>query len=394
MSLYPELKEWHEEFTALRRDIHAHPETAFEEFRTSDVIAAKLQEIGVDAISRNWAKTGIVATIHGKTGAANDPDRAIGLRSDIDALPIVEESGLPYASTVHGKMHACGHDGHIATLLLAAKYLAKHRNFSGSVHLIFQPAEESGGGGEVMVKEGLLQKFPVKSVWGMHNWPSMKVGTFGMRPGPTMAAVDEFYLTVHGKGGHAAYPHRTIDPIVIGAQLVTALQTIVSRNVDPVKQAVCSVTQFHAGFTHNVIVEKADIVGTLRSFDADIREMLVQRVREICDGIAKTFNTKINVDIHRGYPSTVNTLAETDFAQAVAKTIVGDENVDGNIAPSMGGEDFSFMLEKAPGCYIRLGSGKTDNDPGLHNPKCDFNDEALPYGAMYWVKIAETALPL
>ncbi len=392
MNIYPDLNQWHAEFTALRRDLHAHPEIGFEEFRTGDLIAAKLAEIGVDSIERNWAKTGIVATIHGKTGAANDPDRAIALRTDIDALPIIEETNLPYASTINGRMHACGHDGHTAMLLMAAKYLTTHRNFSGSVHLIFQPAEENGGGGNVMVQEGFFEKFPVKSAWGMHNWPSMPFGMIGLRSGPMMAAYDQFKITVHGKGGHAARPHVTLDPIVIGAQLVTALQTIVSRNVNPVKEAVVSVTQFHAGFTSNVIVERAELQGTLRSFDPEIRKLLVRRVNEVCDGIAKTFNAKIDLTMEHGYPSTINTPEESTLAKNIACEILGESKVDDTIAPSMGAEDFSYFLQKVPGCYIRLGTGKTDSDPDLHHPKFNFNDEALPIGAMYWVKLVEKNL--
>lgn len=390
--MLPEFQQWVDEFVAIRRDIHAHPELAFEEHRTSDLIAAELQRYGVDHIERGLAGTGIVATIHGKHGAANDPDKAIALRADIDALPIHEETGLPYASTIAGKMHACGHDGHTAGLLMAAKYLAMHRNFSGSVHLIFQPAEEDGGGANIMIRDGLFKKFPVRSVWGMHNWPRIPTGVFVTKPGPIMAAVDSMTITVKGKGGHAAYPHMVIDPVLVGSHLVIALQSIVSRNVEPTSEAVVSVTCFHIGDADNVIAEKAELEGTIRSYDPTVRKLVHQRMQEICKGVADTFGATIKLNIESGYPATINSKAEAELAIEVAQSV--SPHVITDFKPAMGAEDFAYMLEKVPGCYIGLGAGKTDNDPGLHHPQFDFNDDILPMAATYWVKLVEKNLPL
>lgn len=390
--MLPEFQQWFDEFAAIRRDIHAHPELAFEEHRTSDFIAEKLQSYGVDHIERGLAGTGIVATIHGKNGAANDPDRAIALRADIDALPIHEETGLPYASKIAGKMHACGHDGHTAALLMAGKYLAQNRNFSGSVHLIFQPAEEDGGGADIMIRQGLFEKFPVKSVWGMHNWPRIPTGVFVAKPGPMMAAVDTLTITVNGKGGHAAYPHMVIDPVLIGSHLVIALQSIVSRNVEPTSEAVVSVTCFHIGDADNVIAEKAELQGTIRSYAPETRTLVHRRIQEICDGVAATFGGTITLNIETGYPATINTKDEAELAIEVAQGI--SPQVITDFKPAMGAEDFAYMLQQVPGCYIGLGSGKTENDPGLHHPKFDFNDEILPLAATYWVKLVEKNLPL
>lgn len=389
-----EFQDWKDEFVAIRRDIHAHPELGFEEHRTSDFIAEKLASYGVDHIERGLAGTGIVASIHGKNGAANDPDRAIALRSDIDALPIIEETGVPYASTIHGKMHACGHDGHIAGLLMAAKYLATHRNFSGTVHLIFQPAEENGGGANVMIQQGLFDKFPVKSVWGLHNWPNAPFGTFLVKAGPMMAAVDDFKLTITGKGGHAAYPHNTIDPVVVGAQLVTAFQSIISRNTNPMASAVLSTTCFHIGETENVVAETAELRGTVRTYDPKIQDMIHNRMQEICDGFQTAYHVKIDLAIKRDYPATVNSAEEAEISQGIARSIAPDESVITKFDPSMGAEDFAFYLQKVPGCFIGLGTGKTESDPGLHHPKFNFNDDILPTQATYWVKLVEHNLPL
>jgi hippurate hydrolase len=377
--------EMQDEVAGWRRHLHQTPELNFDVFKTAAFVTEKLKEFGCDDVVTGLGKTGVVGIIHGRKGDG----ATIGLRADMDALPIDEITGKPYASTVPGKMHACGHDGHTAMLLGAAKYLAETRNFAGSVAVIFQPAEEGGGGGNEMVKDGMMDRFGISRVFGMHNMPSLPVGHFAIRPGPIMAATAEFTITVKGRGGHAAMPNGTIDPIVITSQLVTALQTITSRNADPVEALVVSVTKFHAGDAYNVIPEQAEIAGTVRTLKKEMATLAEQRIRAICAGVAATFGAEITVDYNANYPVTFNHPQETVFASDVAATIAGDAQVIRAMPPVMGGEDFSYMLEARPGAFIFIGNGDT---AGLHHPAYDFNDEAIPHGVSYWVRIAETAL--
>jgi hippurate hydrolase len=377
--------EMQEEVAGWRRHLHQTPELNFDVFETAAFVTEKLKAFGCDEVVTGLGKTGVVGIIRGRQGQGP----TIGLRADMDALPINEITGKPYASTVVGKMHACGHDGHTAMLLGAARYLAETRNFAGSVAVIFQPAEEGGGGGNEMVKDGMMERFAITKVFGMHNMPSLPIGHFAIRPGPIMAATAEFTITVKGRGGHAAMPNGTIDPIVITSQLVTALQTITSRNADPVEALVVSVTKFHAGDAYNVIPEKAEIAGTVRTLKKEMAAMAEQRIRAICAGIAATFGAGIEVDYDANYPVTFNHAEETAFASDVAAAIAGDAKVIRAMPPVMGGEDFSYMLEARPGAFIFIGNGES---AGLHHPAYDFNDEAIPHGVSYWVKIAETAL--
>jgi len=377
--------EMQEEVAGWRRHLHQTPELNFDVFETAAFVTGKLKAFGCDEVVTGLGKTGVVGIIRGRLGEGP----AIGLRADMDALPINEITGKPYASAVAGKMHACGHDGHTAMLLGAARYLAETRNFAGSVAVIFQPAEEGGGGGNEMVKDGMMERFAITKVFGMHNLPSLPIGHFAIRPGPIMAATAEFTITVKGRGGHAAMPNGTIDPIVIASQLVTALQTITSRNADPVEALVVSVTKFHAGDAYNVIPEKAEIAGTVRTLKKEMAAMAKQRVHAICAGVAATFGAEIEVDYDANYPVTFNHPEETAFASDVAAAIAGDAKVIRAMPPVMGGEDFSYMLEARPGAFIFIGNGES---AGLHHPAYDFNDEAIPHGVSYWVKIAETAL--
>ncbi len=391
MFILPRLKELHPELTAWRRDLHAHPQTAFEETYASDLVARELGKMGI-AVHRGLAKTGVVGTLAGKQSGRGDV-KAIGLRADIDALDITEANEVPHKSQFPGKMHACGHDGHTTMLLGAAKYLAETRNFAGTVQFIFQPAEENEGGGRVMVEEGLFQKFPVDVVFGMHNWPGMDVGTFAMKPGPLMAAFDVFEIIVTGKGTHAAMPHLGIDPIVVTSHLVTALQTLVSRNVNPLDELVVSVTQFHAGDTWNVVPPTAMLRGTVRTFRKEVQDMAESGMQRIVEQICSAFGATGTLRYERRYPATVNSPRETEWSANVAKAVAGESNVNCNPQPCMGGEDFSFMLEQRPGCYVWIGNGPSDNDRLLHNPRYDFNDEILPLGATYFAKLVETLLP-
>jgi len=386
MPILNRIAEFHDEITAWRRDFHQHPEVLFEVQRTAGIVAEKLKSFGVDEVVTGLGRTGVVAVINGRT---NTSGKTIGLRADMDALTVTEKTGAAYASTVDGKMHACGHDGHTAMLLGAAKYLAETRNFDGRVALIFQPAEEGGGGGKVMLDDGLIEKFDIAEFYGMHNWPGMPVGHFGIRHGGIMAATDRFYITITGQGGHAARPQQTIDPIIVAAQLVTALQTIVSRNVDPLEAAVLSVTMIEAGEADNVISQTAKITGTVRTLDGDVQDFIERRLNEMVPQFALSFGASAVIRYARGYPVTVNSPAEADFAADVAAEISGEERVDRNTAPSMGGEDFSFMLNERPGAYIFLGNGASSE---LHTDTYDFNDEAIPVGTSYWVKLVEMAL--
>ncbi|ANN56678.1 amidohydrolase [Mesorhizobium loti NZP2037] len=377
--------EMQDEVAGWRRHLHQTPELNFDVFKTAAFVIEKLKEFGCDDVVTGLGKTGVVGVIRGRQGEG----ATIGLRADMDALPLNEITGKPYASTVPGKMHACGHDGHTAMLLGAAKYLAETRNFAGSVAVIFQPAEEGGGGGNEMVKDGMMERFDISKVFGMHNMPGLPVGQFAIRPGPIMAATAEFTITVKGRGGHAAMPHGTIDPIVITSQLVGALQTIASRSTDPVEAVVVSVTKFHAGDAYNIIPESAEIAGTVRTLRKEIAKKSEERIRTICDGLATAFGARIEVDYQANYPVTFNHAEETMFASDIAANVAGDAQVHRGIQPVMGGEDFSYMLEARPGAFIFIGNGDT---AGLHNPAYDFNDEAIPHGMSYWVKLAETAL--
>jgi amidohydrolase len=388
MAIINRIGDFHEEMTAWRRDLHAHPELGFEERRTAAFVAGKLDSFGFDEVHTGIAKTGVVGVLRAGNGA-----RAIGLRADMDALPIHETTGRPYASTVSGKMHACGHDGHTTMLLGAARYLAETRNFDGIVYFIFQPAEELEGGARVMVEEGLFERFAVPRVFGLHNWPRAPLGSFGMRPGPIMAAADRVEIRVIGQGGHGAMPHLCRDPLVAAAQIVVALQVIVGRNVDPVAQGVVSITQFHGGDADNVIPQTVTLRGTCRSFTAEVRDLLERRMDEIARGVAAAHQVAAEVVYTRGYPATVNTETEVALAAEAALDIVGEDRVDRSVAPVMGAEDFAFMLEQKPGAYIFMGGGGDDDAPMLHSPDYDFNDEALPYGASYWARLVERLLP-
>jgi hippurate hydrolase len=387
MPIVNRIADLHADMTRWRRDLHAHPETAFEEKRTSAFVAARLADFGIE-VHRGLAGTGVVGTLRG----AAHGDRAIALRADMDALDIHERNGFSHASAHPGKMHACGHDGHTAMLLGAARYLAETRNFAGTVHFIFQPAEENEGGGRVMVEEGLFEKFPVEAVYGMHNWPGLPVGRFAVRPGPMMASFDLVEITVPGKGAHAAMPHLAVDPVVAAAQLVLALQTIVSRSIHPLDSAVVSVTQLHGGDTWNVIPEEIVLRGTARAFKTEVQDVVEAAIRRIAAGVAQATGAQIAVRYERRYPATVNSDEETEIAAAAAAEIAGADNVDRDPRPTMGAEDFAFMLREKPGCYLFIGNGAGSKVAGLHNPHYDFNDEILPVGASYWARLVEREL--
>ena len=373
----------------LRRDIHAHPELAFEENRTAAIVARELAACGIE-VHTGLAKTGVVGTLR-----AGSSSRAIGLRADMDALPMQEHNDFAHRSRHAGKMHACGHDGHTAMLLGAAKHLAATKRFDGVVHFIFQPAEEGGGGGREMVKEGLFERFPVKAVYGMHNWPGMAVGEFAMRPGPMMASSDTVEILIRGRGAHGALPHHGADPITAGAAIVQSLQTIVSRNLDPIDTAVISITQFHGGDAWNVIPEEVVLRGTVRAFREATQAMIEKRIREIAQNIALAHGTQAEVHYRRQYPALANTPEETRFCAEVARELAGAERVHAEFPPIMASEDFAFMLLARPGCYVFTGNGTAEQHAGgcmLHNPGYDFNDEALAVGAAYWVQLVEKAL--
>ena len=389
MPAKPEIEEFQHDMTAWRRDIHAHPETAFEEFRTAEVVASKLADFGVE-VHRGLATTGVVGTV--RVGSSN---RAIGLRADMDALDIHEENAFDYVSTVPGKMHACGHDGHTVMLLGAARYLAATRRFNGTVHFIFQPAEENVAGGRVMVEDGLFDLFPVEAVYGMHNSPGIALGKFAVQTGPAMAAADMFEIRLTGKGSHGAHPHHGEDPLVTGAELVMALQRIVSRSVNPMKAAVVSVTQFHAGSSMNVIPESVRITGTCRSHDLAVQDQVEQRLRQVVGGVCAAHGIAFELDYQRRYPATINTRDEAANAARAAAEVVGQDNVILDLPPSMGAEDFSWMLQHNPGCYVRVGNGEgSKGSCVVHNPRYDFNDDALVYGASYWATLVEQQLSL
>ncbi|HEY9536248.1 MAG TPA: M20 aminoacylase family protein [Kiloniellaceae bacterium] len=391
MAVNNRIAEFHDEMKGWRRDIHAHPETAFEELRTADFVAEKLAEFGIE-VHRGLATTGVVGVLDGQS---NRSGRSIGLRADMDALHIQELNGFDHRSRHEGKMHACGHDGHTAMLLGAAKYLAETRNFDGRVAFIFQPAEENEGGGRVMVEEGLFEKFPVGAVYGLHNMPGIPAGTVALRSGPAMAAFDIFEIVVTGKGAHAAMPQLGIDPVVIGAQIVTALQTIASRRTAPIDTVVVSVTQFHAGDTWNVIPETAVIRGTVRTFRKETQDQLEQDLERIARGICDSQGATMTLRYERRYPALVNSEVETGIAAAAAARVVGEDKVILGADALMGSEDFAYMLQARPGCYIWIGNG-TDGGPGgcaVHNPRYDFNDDIAVIGASYWAALVEQELP-
>jgi amidohydrolase len=378
---------------AVRRDIHAHPELCFEEVRTADVVANKLTEWGIP-IHRGLGTTGVVGIVKGRDGGASG--RAIGLRADMDALPMQEFNTFAHASKHTGKMHACGHDGHTAMLLAAAQHFAKHRNFDGTVYLIFQPAEEGGGGAREMITDGLFEQFPMQAVYGMHNWPGMPVGQFAVSPGPVMASSNEFKITIRGKGSHAALPHNGIDPVPIACQMVQAFQTIISRNKKPVDAGVISVTMVHAGEATNVVPDSCELQGTVRTFSIEVLDMIEKRMKQVAEHTCAAHDATCEFHFHRNYPPTVNSAAEADFARKVMAGIVGEANVLVQ-EPTMGAEDFAFMLQAKPGayCFIANGDGahrEMGHGGGpctLHNPSYDFNDDLIPLGATYWVKLAE-----
>ncbi len=377
--------EMQKEVAEWRRHLHRNPELNFDLFTTSAFVADKLREFGCDEVVTGIAKTGVVGIINGRLGSGP----TLGMRADMDALPIRETSGVEHTSQNAGAMHACGHDGHTSMLLGAAKYLAETRNFAGRVAVIFQPAEEGGGGGNVMVQEGMMERFGIERVYGMHNEPGLPVGQFATRTGPIMASTAEFTITVRGKGGHAAFPHQTVDPIVIMSQIVGAMQTVVSRSADPLDALVVSVTKFHAGDAYNVIPETAEIAGTVRTLRKDVAALAEKRIRTIVSRIAEAGDAVAEIDYDANYPVTFNHADETAFAVAVAREVAGEPNVEDDMPAVMGGEDFSYMLGARPGSFIFIGNGDTAN---LHHPAYDFNDEAIPHGISYWVRLAEKSL--
>ena len=375
-----------DEMAAWRQDIHAHPELAFEETRTAGIVAAKLESFGIE-IDRGLATTGVVGTLR-----AGDSPRTIGLRADMDALPLLEANEVAYRSRHDGKMHACGHDGHTTMLLGAAKYLAETRQFDGTIRFIFQPAEELAGGAKVMIDDGLFERFPVDAVYGMHNFPELDPGEFAVRTGPIMASVDTFRIIVRGKGTHGAMPHLGVDPIVVGAHIVTALQTIMSRTLDPDDSGVLSVTQFHGGEIDNIIPGEVELRGGVRAFKPEVQTRVEQRMREIAEGTAAAHGAVAELIYTRIYPSTINSEAETLLAIAAAADVVGADKVDTEIKPCMGSEDFAFVLQEKPGCYLMIGNGGAAGGCLLHNPHYDFNDDILPLGASYWVQLVENVM--
>ena len=377
----------HDDMTEWRHDIHAHPEIAFEEVRTAGIVADKLKSWGIE-VHTGIAKTGVVGVLKGR----GDGGRTVALRADMDALPMTEETGLPYQSVNPGKFHGCGHDGHTTMLLGAARYLSETRNFDGTVYFLFQPAEEGAGGARVMVEEGLLDRFPCGEVYALHNWPMLPVGEIGVRSGPIMAATDTFSTTIRGVGGHAAMPHLTVDPIVIGAQIVNAWQSLVSRSTDPIRSGVLSVTQFHAGSAFNVIPEQVMLGGTVRTFDPEIQATIRDGMTRLAEGIAGAHGGSAEVEYRTGYPATINPPEYADIAAAVAGTVVGADKVRRDVAPVMGGEDFAYLLNERPGAYLLVGQAGGPSACSVHNPKYDFNDEILPIGASVLASIVESRL--
>jgi hippurate hydrolase len=378
--LQPDIMGW-------RRHLHAHPELMYDVHGTAAFVAERLKEFGCDEVATGLGRTGVVGVIKGRKAADGDL-KVIGLRADMDALPIEEETNLPYASKTAGKMHACGHDGHTAMLLGAARYLAETRNFAGDAVVIFQPAEEGGAGADAMIKDGLMERFKIDQVYGMHNGPGLPVGSFALREGPIMAATDAIDIRIEGVGGHAARPHKCIDSVLVGAQLVTALQSIVSRTIDPLDSAVISVCEFHAGNARNVIPQTAELKGTVRTLTPEVRDLIEKRVREVVAGVAQQTGAKIDIVYERGYPVTVNHAAQTEIATRIASEVAGQANVH-TVPPMMGAEDFAYMLEARPGAFIFVGNG---DSAGLHHPAYNFNDDAIVFGTSYWIKLVENTL--
>jgi hippurate hydrolase len=394
MRLVEPILAYQSELETIRRDIHAHPELCYEELRTADVVAARLTEWGIPVV-RGLGVTGVVGII--KNGTS---DRAIGLRADMDALPMQELNTFDHASRHAGKMHACGHDGHTTMLLGAAHYLSQNRNFDGTVYLIFQPAEEGGAGARRMMDDGLFERFPMEAVYGMHNWPGIKAGSFGVVAGPMMASSNEFRVVVKGKGAHAAQPHRGIDPVMVAVQIAQAWQTIISREKNPLDTAVLSITQIHAGSATNVIPDEAVMIGTVRTFSTSVLDLIERRMNELASGLAAGFGATIDFSFKRNYPPLINHPEQTAFAIEAMRAVVGADNVDTNVEPTMGAEDFAFMLQEKPGCYVFIGNGDGDHRRRghglgpcqLHNGSYDFNDHLLPIGASYWARLIEMSL--
>ncbi|MGD9944001.1 MAG: M20 aminoacylase family protein [Burkholderiaceae bacterium] len=390
MKLVEQIAAFAPEIRAFRRDLHAHPELKFEEFRTSDLVAERLAAWGIPVV-RGLGRTGVVGIV--KAGSS---EHAIGLRADMDALPITEFNRFEHASRHAGRMHACGHDGHTAMLLAAARHFSTQRNFDGTVYLIFQPAEEGGGGAREMIKDGLFERFPMQAIFGLHNWPGLKAGQFAVRAGAMMGSSNEFRIRIQGRGSHAALPHTGIDPVPVACQMVQAFQTIITRNKKPVEAAVLSVTKIHTGEAINVIPDVAEIEGTLRTFSTEAIDLVETRMRTIVEHTAAAFDCSAELTFRRNYPPTINHEAETDFCRSVMASVAGAENVF-DFEPTLGAEDFSYFLLEKPGCYAVIGNGEGDHrDAGhglgpcvLHNPNYDFNDELIPIGASYWVHLAE-----
>ena len=387
MPIINRVADFADEITAWRRDLHENPELMYDVHRTAGVVADKLAAFGCDEIVPGIGRTGVVGIIHGRKRTSG---RVIGMRADMDALPMTEMTGLPYASKTPGRMHACGHDGHTAMLLGAAKYLCQTRNFDGTAVVIFQPAEEGGAGGKAMVDDGMMDRWSIQEVYGMHNMPGIPTGEFAIRPGPLLAASDGIRIDITGKGGHASRPHQCIDPVLVGSHIVTALQSIVARSVDPLQSGVVSICMFHSGEALNVIPETASLQGTARSLTPEVRDLIERRVVEVAEATGRLHGATVKATYERKYPVTVNHPRLTEFAVAVAGQVAGPGKVDANTMPLMGGEDFSFMLEARPGAFILLGNGDT---AGVHHPKYDFNDNAIPAGISYWARLVETAMP-
>ncbi len=396
MNLIDRIVHFQSDIAAIRRDLHAHPELKFEEVRTADVVARKLEEWGY-AVHRGLGRTGVVGTLASGSGT-----KSIGLRADMDALPLVEHNRFAHRSQHEGRMHACGHDGHTAMLLAAAQYLAESRAFDGTLNVIFQPAEEGGGGARVMIEDGLFERFPCDAVFGIHNWPGVAAGTFGVRAGPMMASANQFEIVVTGRGAHAAMPHDGTDPIMVAVALAQNLQTLITRNKKPIDTAVLSITQIHAGDAYNIIPNEAVVRGTVRTFTTEVLDLIEDGMRRIVAGTAATFGAEANMTFDRNYPPTINHANETAFAADVMRDVVGDAATRTDIEPTMGAEDFAFMLLARPGCYAFIGNGDGEHrEMGhglgpcmLHNPSYDFNDELIPIGATYWVRLVEKYLPV
>lgn len=388
MPIINRFAEMHAEITEWRRDFHRNPELLYEVHRTAGIVEEKLRSFGVDEVIPGIGRTGVVGVIKGRQSGSG---KVVGLRADMDALPIDEMTGKDYASVTPGLMHACGHDGHTAMLLGAAKYLAETRNFDGTVVVMFQPAEEGGAGAKAMIDDGVMDRFNIQEVYGMHNYPNVPVGEFAMRPGPLMASADQLTIHIDGNGGHAARPHAAIDPIIVAAHMITALQTVASRSVDPLKSVVVSICKVAAGNAHNVIPPSATMLGTVRTLDPDVRDIAEERIRKIVESTAAAFGATATCTYSRDYPITVNNPEKTEFAAAIASEIAGPDRVNTDYPPVMGGEDFSFMLNERPGAYVFIGNGDT---APVHHPEYDFNDEIIPYGCSYFVRAVETAMPV